>query len=321
MPALYTHYLFARDLLKEDEKHPSLYLLAAQGPDAFFFYGYSLKIRKNKAARQGFGRMLHKIDIAKIYDAMLRYANTKESEEKEILYSFIRGFMFHYCLDHIAHPYVFYRTGFVIEGKKEQKDHKFYSLAHTAFETNLDVLLKEEYAFFAQPKELVKIRRKEGKIVSKMFDAVAKEVFEINLGKNTYYQAYKDFRFVEKFLNSKKGGKKRYFSKHMHDSIMNALSYPVGINNDDVYDYLNLKHSEWLYPETGNKSHKSFLELFEEAKNKTKVVDDILVHALVGQDVLDDLKSFTNGINHDGVKVGEKMRYMHFLCEDGNLFY
>lgn len=321
MPALYTHYLFALDLIKEDEKHTSLYLLAAQGPDAFFFYGYSLKIRKNKGARQGFGRMLHKIDIAKTYEAMLKYANKKEGEEKEILLSFIRGFMFHYCLDHIAHPYVFYRTGFVIEGKKDQKDHKFYSLAHTAFETNLDVLLKEEKAFFKQPKELVKIKRKEGKIVSRMFFNVAKDIFDIDLGKNTYYQAYKDLRFVEKFLNSKKGGKKRYFSKHMHSSIMNALSYPVGLTNDDVYDYLNLKHVEWRYPSSGEKSHKSFLDLFEEAKVKAKQVDEIIIRSNVGQDVLDDLMKFTNGINHDGVKVGEKMQYMHFLCEDGNLFY
>lgn len=319
MPALYTHYLFASEVMKKDEKYPSLYLLASQGPDCFFFYGNSLKIRKDKQIRSSFGHMLHKINIAKTYEQMIRYA-LQDDQNKEMLLSFIRGFMVHYCLDRNAHPYIFYRSGFLKEDDTTH-DAKFYSLAHMNFETYIDVLMKEEKAFFKQPKELVNMSKEEGIAVSHMFHQVAKDVFSVDIGKKTYYQAYKDFRFVEKFLNSKRGGKKRFFAKHMHNTTLFALSYPEGLTNDDIYDYMNHNHQEWKHPVTGKTSHESFLDLFEKAKLDVEKVDEILTNAKAGKNVEKALIDFVSDINHNGTKVGEKMQFMHFLCEDGKLFY
>ena len=45
MPAALTHYIFSRDLVKND-KYKDIFLLGCQGPDTLFFYGYNIKKKR-----------------------------------------------------------------------------------------------------------------------------------------------------------------------------------------------------------------------------------------------------------------------------------
>ena len=56
MPAALTHYIFSRDLVKND-KYKDIFLLGCQGPDTLFFYGYNIKKREDK----DFGVLFEKI--------------------------------------------------------------------------------------------------------------------------------------------------------------------------------------------------------------------------------------------------------------------
>ena len=47
MPAIATHYIFVNDLISKDDKYHDLISLAGQGPDPFFFYGFSFSKRHN----------------------------------------------------------------------------------------------------------------------------------------------------------------------------------------------------------------------------------------------------------------------------------
>ena len=63
MPSSLVHYIFAKSSKSEAN---SAYCLGSQGPDPFFYYGYtSIKAKNTKTIRQ-FGTFLHKIDPYKI---------------------------------------------------------------------------------------------------------------------------------------------------------------------------------------------------------------------------------------------------------------
>ena len=92
MPAALTHYLFSKNLVKND-KYKDIFLLACQGPDTLFFYGYNIKKRDDKKDINSFGFYLHSINPTDLYHNMLAYAFKKDGEEKEILIEFTRGFV------------------------------------------------------------------------------------------------------------------------------------------------------------------------------------------------------------------------------------
>src|SRR5574344_1652458 len=128
MPALLTHYLFANEVIGKDLKHRNLALTSSQGPDIFFYNGYSLAKRKTKKEVRAFGNYLHGIDPSPLYKAIIDYANTKQGEEKDIIYAHLVGMLCHYALDRTTHPYIFYKTLFPGYEKKDSN----YTLAHAA---------------------------------------------------------------------------------------------------------------------------------------------------------------------------------------------
>ena len=80
-----------------------------------------------------------------------------------------------------------------------------------------------------------------------MLSIVANELMgkEI-LKEDSYYKAYKDFRFVRLFIDSKYGVKKAIFNKFLHNTPINTLCQPH-ILKDNI-DYLKrIIREEKLY--------------------------------------------------------------------------
>ena len=96
MPDYFTHYLAAAEIFRRLDKNSrdtlsrdgDLYLLGAQGPDVFFFYGLSVKHNP--------GRMLHRADAAQLFSALMR-GNA----------AYCAGWATHYALDCTVHPFVY----------------------------------------------------------------------------------------------------------------------------------------------------------------------------------------------------------------------
>ena len=93
MPSALTHYIFNNKLIKDD-KYKDIFLLAGQGSDTLFFYGYNVTKRKNKEKIRKLGYDIHATNPDKLYMSMLRYTFKKHGEEREILLNFTRGFMY-----------------------------------------------------------------------------------------------------------------------------------------------------------------------------------------------------------------------------------
>lgn len=305
MPAIATHYIFINDLISKDDKYHDLISLAGQGPDPFFFYGFSFSKRQNKKEVQAFGTFLHHIDPSVVYNYMFEYVK-RHQKHKEILLAFIKGFMFHYCLDRNAHPYIFYSSGFSNDSKEAKK----YGLKHATFESYLDALEMKKHNLKLSKKVMLNCNDKELKIVSKMFKYLALDLFNNKyIDELSYYNGVKDMRFVYSFLASPLKIKKILFMAFAHNTPLNAMSDPLNVKKLEKYDIFNEKHNKWLNATNGNMRFESFFDLYENAKVDASKVCYIIDKFNNREDVKDNLTKFTYEINHDGFKVGSEKKY------------
>lgn len=307
MPAIMTHFAFAKMRAEENVDNDVLYL-GAQGPDVFFFYGYSLKKREHINDIRGFGTHLHHIDITKAYYYLLGYADKKEGREQEILTRFIKGLFLHYIMDRNCHPFVFYRTG----SADEAANKKYYFAAHASYESYIDCLIKERFNLKMAPRKAVKAD--EGKVVSisRMMYHLAKDVFKNDIIKeDSYLLAWKDMKFCQIIFHSPLGFKKAVFRLMAPTGAINAMVTPRKVRHNDVLDVLNDQKSEWRDCVTNIVHNDSFLELISKASDEV----DFLEKLLAGKYDEKDLRAFINNIDHDGFQVEAEKKHFAFIWD------
>lgn len=307
MPSVLTHYGFNKEVFDNNisflKGNEDIYLVGAQGPDPFFFYGIvPFMGAENGGEIRRFGQILHKREPSKQFVHFFKYA--KEHENKDILYSYILGAGLHYILDRKIHPYVFYKTGFSDDRKLKKK----YFTHHTLFETNLDVLLMEgRYKVYkVTPLESIKCDEDKIEEVSKMYEGYAKHVINNEyIDDDSFEDAYEHMCKIEKLLYSKRGVKKGIVNFLFKNTPFNTMMHPSVVKDASRIDYLNLKNSEWQDPSSEEKFTKSFYDLIDEAKEEAKEWISIVCEMYEGKDV--KIEKFVNGFIYDGYKEGNKM--------------
>ncbi len=310
MPAINTHYLFAKEHLEKENKYPNAFILASQGPDPFFFFGqlpWKRKGRENRLDINKFGTGLHNEDITEIYISMLRYART--SPDKELLFSFIKGFFLHYVLDRNCHPYVYSKTGFSSDPVMK----KFYSSCHTKFESAIDEILGlrddswEEsvgYCLKIDDKSLMKI--------SKMIYVANSETDKYpSLKEDSYFKSVHDYKATMKFIN-KPHHFKRFLTKCFgKNSLPYSLNYPRNIEKTyGNIDFLNEKHNVWPDPFSGEERRESFLDLEKMAYEDFLKVLPLLEKEISGEDKKEEIRLWVSSLTHNGGKIGVPMKAM-----------
>lgn len=312
MPAFFTHYTFVNKNTNPKDPFAKIRALGGQGPDVFFFYGYSSKKRENKIETRYFGTYLHHINIADAYSFLLEYA--AKQEDSEMLFSYIKGLFMHYVMDRNCHPYIFYRTGFADPKTGSKEDEKKYMNNHVCFEGIMDTIIGKRYKTFKFPRKLVKCPDMQVKSISKMFYELAKYLKYEKVDELTFYNAYKDLLFAENILFSPLGFKK--FLVHniiSKNSFIDCMMSPCRTKKYNKYDILNEKNSQWKDCVTGAKRNESFLKLVENAKKELPNVDKIIKNAQDKKDIREDMNMFIHNIDHDGFEVGAtKIHYQNY---------
>lgn len=105
MPNALTHYVFAEDVLSSlpdkirslVECREKLYYFASMGGDVL----YGLNFSSDKVKR-GYGDVVHSVKVRESFEEALN----KELSEDNL--AFLLGFITHYALDSVMHPYIFY---------------------------------------------------------------------------------------------------------------------------------------------------------------------------------------------------------------------
>lgn len=107
MPAAYTHYRFGNDVLKclpqkyrnAVRKHKELYNIGLHGPDILFYYHF---LSSNPVNRLGFG--MHDRSASEFFEKMAK--KWKKAEDQDALRAYLYGFICHFSLDSVCHPYI-----------------------------------------------------------------------------------------------------------------------------------------------------------------------------------------------------------------------
>lgn len=129
MPALYTHYKFGQDVLnnldnnlkEKINKNIAYYNMFNQGFDNLYYYFKWSYYRK-------FGIKAHKTNIDLFFTNIFNFIKENNLENNSIVTNVIYGFINHYTLDTILHPFINYQV-------------KNLNIPHTKIEFMLDYYL------------------------------------------------------------------------------------------------------------------------------------------------------------------------------------
>lgn len=259
MPGFLTHYLGGQAVLarlpeemKIAEQHGRIFNLGTQGPDIFFYYAPGFL----RAGSRGIGSDIHRADFGPFFMHMARWVR------QETVYAYLAGFLVHYALDAVAHPFVNASTQ--AEGITAMQE----SAAHRHFETACDVLMLARLTGLKPAAlrqwELIEAPAEHKQLAAIVFSEGVQKVYNHKLSPQSVYQAMTHMAKLTRLLHSPNGRRKK-IAAFIEDRTINARILSVMVHMQEITDgrdYLNLSRAYWNAHTT---RCESFTELFEAA--------------------------------------------------------
>lgn len=259
MPGYDTHYLYGinsyRRLPQSSVKraiyaNKGAYTLGLLGPDIFFYYATEVV-----AARKNIGSLMHTTNTGIFLKNMVEYAASKKDRDKEIATAYLAGFLSHYSLDCICHPYVYWKTDYLHKGRD-------YLEKHFSLETDMDILLLKNYKNktpyeFTRNSEIDINIIQMGVVCDMLYYSIHKTYHDSRITKRGIKLAILSIKNEQKAL--------RIASNKLKNAVGNIEKFFVGqnyiaplipggceIKNEDP---LNLQHNRWYNPWDMTKSY------------------------------------------------------------------
>ncbi|MDR0999266.1 MAG: zinc dependent phospholipase C family protein [Clostridiales bacterium] len=271
MPGFITHYICGEAALKRlpaeiatiITDNREIYNVGCQGPDMFFYYIPGL-LKKNM---KNLGIDMHVSNVQTFLMGMADAAADADSYTKPLLIAYLFGYLCHYALDYSAHPYVYYKAGFRLDGDRSPKLR--YSVYHRRFETAVDVLMLKMFSG-QKPNDkklwqLIKAEKDHAQVVAAMVSAAINNAYDRSVSPKEVFNAIKHMVWVTRVLQSRRGRRKRFMNlaenltvkEHLVSSLIHDQEIVDGI------DYLNTQKLKWSMPwdEEAESTH-SFGELY-----------------------------------------------------------
>ena len=219
------------------------YKLGLLGPDIFFYYATEVV-----AARKNIGSLMHTTKTDAFLKNMITYVDLHKGRAREIGISYLAGFLSHYVVDCICHPYVYWMTDYL---HKEIN----YLEKHFRFESDMDITLLSMYKK-TTPYEFMKnstfyLNEAETAVVCDMLYFAIRSTYHdsritrsgIQMAIYSLYKEQKLIRIASEKTNraiakiSKMFGNQRYLAPF--------IPSPKEVRYEDP---LNLKHKKWYNP-------------------------------------------------------------------------
>lgn len=303
MPAFSAHFLFAKEIMGDLQKEADFpvdknaVFIGSQGPDIFFFHR-ALPWQKGKTLRK-LGSAMHRAKCGEIIDCFERYC--KQSENRNIAQSYVYGFLLHYALDRVCHPYIYFVQSRITD--KFPKMNK--NSVHNMIELSLDSVLLRKKENAESPKAFrtdstMNYTEKELTEISKVIASVSELFKGYEITEQDAAQAVEDTRAAQRLLTDA-GGKKEKFLKRAE-----RLFFPFTGNfrissflrTDDLekaIKYVNISNRIWKSPFSEEMRNESFAQLFELAKADALEMIRKLNAGLSGEAVTNNI-SFLTGV-------------------------
>ncbi len=315
MPGYMTHYIFGREEYKKIpseeireaiRRNRTVYNLGLQGPDIFFYNPMSFMMSfKNP------GSIMHTKNVNIYFTDMLNYIlRTSDRKDRDILISYLCGFIGHYSLDVRIHPYIYGRTNY---------DNKniLYHGKHIALETDLDYLMVQKYLkkniSEIQYGNLIKLTKYQSQVISNMLTYVLDNAFyEIKANNFIISRAVKDSSRLVNIFTDKHKIKKRTIKTlsyaiislknletlFIYDDYETIFSDPANENNR-VWENHRIKIKE-----NRIKCRDSFFDLLTEADRDFLRRVDLLSKAIES----DNANVFRKGIGNKSFLSGIEIK-------------
>ena len=267
MPAFSTHYIFAEEMMEKVKEiadfdiNKNAVLIGTQGPDIFFFHR-AFPWQKGKPLRK-LGSALHREKAGKLLNRLYEYCQKTNSD---IAKSYAFGFILHYALDRICHPYVYYLQNKITDSQPKFNPHS----AHNIIELSLDSLMLSFYLNVEKPtlfetEKAIDLTENELKEIS---DEIS---FLADVSSESVKTAILDMKNMQRLLLDKKGRKKQIIAsleKMVSPFTKNFLlsSYFRTDDLEKAKEYANIYHNKWKSPFCDKISNDSFFDLYEKAK-------------------------------------------------------
>lgn len=273
MPGYDTHYVFGvhsyrrmpdSDIKLSISKEKSAYTLGLLGPDIFFYYATEIV-----AARKNIGSLMHTTKTDTFYKYALEYTETLHGKARDIAVAYVSGFLSHYVLDCLVHPYVYWMTDYLNRSRD-------YLQKHFSLETDIDIILLKNY-LGVSPREFMKNSQVE-------LSEYQKDVIS-DLLHYTIRRTYANSRITKKGIRmaivslQKEHKMLKLFSTKMKNAI-GTIEYAFvgqryiaplipGGNETKNADPLNLNHVIWFNPwNTSISSTESIPDLLNHARER-----------------------------------------------------
>ncbi len=268
MPAAITHFFQAQKVLEQLKKQSEFaslnqdaFLWGAQGPDFLYCHRYLPWQRGDSLIE--YATKLHIERPSKTLGAMRDFYN--ERSHSELVLSYIYGFLCHYCLDRVGHPFVNYGTQVLLEQQPNQNE----EILHNEIESALDViLLRYEKGALPVDFNLKWTVPKNAEVQSEIADLYADvlhQLFGLSNGRAALLQSTEDCRLLFGLLNDRTTIKKSIIERFEKRNGKHSISCHIrGISEGDEYDYANILNADWQWPmDSERSSNESFLTLYE----------------------------------------------------------
>lgn len=309
MPAPATHFIFAKSV--EDEiaaldksfnfSKPAFYY-GTQGPD-FLFSHKVWRMAWNGENLVELGSVLHHVCPSKMFALMKEYLETQNCD-KDIVRSYIYGFLAHYALDRNAHPLV-YAVQKALTKAHEMEDFRPI-VVHNLIELNMDAILAKT--------EMGCVRSTDLKLyeafdpnpylideMASLMEYVVPQLVFCDASKSDFADAYRHMRMGQIALNNP-SGMRRKIVQFIEKPVWGPMGGPLLSSLmrqpqcDNEWDYMNLAHREWtLVFDSRVKSTKSFFDLYRDAQK------DIfsLIEAFNAEDAETALREYSGDMSFD----------------------
>ncbi len=311
MPDLITHCICAEDgvmlldsndIKEEVLKRKDFLYLGAQGPD-FFFYHRSFPWNE-KSQIKHIGNLLHTQRTGEFIVACLDFIKNLENEKEDYynLIAFVSGYISHYALDTIGHPYIFYFSG--VYNKNDPKTAK-YSIFHKRLEVIIDILVAKErrnYSFGRiKAFEWISVAKYMPEIIGRLMSETIMSIHEKEVASSDILCAYRDMRSSIRFLYDSIGVKTKLIG--ILELFLNKKGeytkaiYPNRI--DERIDYLNKTNKTWNHPcDESTKTIDSFLDILDRSSERTKHLLEYAYKYLESKITYEEVVSVFDNLNY-----------------------
>lgn len=234
------------------ESRLPLYRWGAQGPDIWFYHAL---IRPFHSQRR-WGNRIHGENVDLTMEALLDCTLASEGGEKDGRFAYFCGFLTHYALDAVAHPFVHSRCG----------GHEYHTMFEAEVDTALLALSGTSPARLPPSSNMPVLSRGDAATVCAMQSGVIERWGE-TVPKGVLPSIVKKTPVILKRQHDPKG-RKRGFAAALERlvsgrPVVSRFLFPLFA--DEKRDVLNLGHSVWPLPWSGEPRTDDFLSLLETA--------------------------------------------------------